>query len=207
MDETVRVEAREMAKKRGVLSRWVDLNCLYCGKDFKGAPGRKFCSRDCLNRSRTRGVLTTCANPDCGVRFRKEKGYKTYCSWDCYKRDIPRMLEEVDEKRAQFLADHEKNLADGGEWIEYEKSLLFIDRNTNRDLMSFAISKMARFDEGVTAFELGELLGFRFGERVIMTEPMMKELEAKTSLIERVHHKTLMAWVLTEDGMRKVRDG
>ena len=187
--------------------------CRWCGKEYVGAKQSKFCSSKCYSASRRRGAMSTCRSPYCSERFRSEKGENGYCSWECYKRDIPRRMEELKATRNTFLEKRARSgvaTSDEVDELLRAKQVTSLNAPTERGFIEAILVAVARYEEtvpyatGVTAQEVGALLGLRFGERTEKVAPVLNRLESETTFIIRVPREGLARWMLTETGRREV---
>lgn len=204
---------RKEARKRygsGNLSR---LECRLCGRVYVGSRMSKFCSEACFKQSMKRGVMDRCRNPSCNERFRAGEGELGFCSWDCYKADIPRRLAIVEQTRNAYL---EKRALAGHampceeDELRLHQSRAFLTASTEQGFFRRLLAVLARYEEtvdyghGITAYELGALLGLRFGERAMKVATVLERLEDETTFIIRVPADGVARWMLTEHGRREV---
>jgi len=187
--------------------------CQLCRETYVGQKQSKFCSKECYVKSRRRGAMSTCKNIHCRVRFPTATGELGFCSWECYKRDLPRRLLLVDSERQVYLDQLDKH----GNLTEQEVEVLRdalrrggIGASSEELFVKRILTVLARLEEtvkygtGVTANSVGVSLGLRFGERAVKVVPVLERLESETTFLIQVPDVFPARWMLTEDGRRKV---
>jgi len=122
------------------------------------------------------------------------------------------MLAVDSERRAYLkqLAQHENLTADEAEALRDALRRGGLGVSSDELFIEGILVVMARLEEtmqygtGVTAHDVGDRLGLRFGERAVTVVPVLESLTSGTKFLVRVPDVFPARWMLTEDGRREV---